>query len=256
MGKSLISERIPSICLTTRLHQFRELMKNHSLKNRHIVVTGGLGVLGRAVGSVLAEHGARVVLLDRALAQDVSGMSAVIGGVDLTDSEAARTALDQASQQMHGFDGLVNVAGGFRWETLEAGSLDAWDSLYAMNLRSTVVTSREALPHLLRAQAAGIVNVGALAAQKAGAGMGAYAASKAGVARLTEALAEELKDRGVRVNAVLPSILDTPANRSEMPDADTSRWVSPRALANVIAFLLSDDASAVTGACVPVAGRV
>lgn len=231
-------------------------MKNHSLKNRHIVVTGGLGVLGRAVGSVLAEHGARVVLLDRALAQDVSGMSAVIGGVDLTDSEAARTALDQASQQMHGFDGLVNVAGGFRWETLEAGSLDAWDSLYAMNLRSTVVTCREALPHLLRAQVAGIVNVGALAAQKAGAGMGAYAASKAGVARLTEALAEELKDRGVRVNAVLPSILDTPANRSDMPDADTSRWVSPRALANVIAFLLSDDASAVTGACVPVAGRV
>ena len=121
---------------------------------------------------------------------------------------------------------------------------------------ASTVTSREALPHLLRAQAAGIVNLGALAAQKAGAGMGAYAASKAGVARLTEALAEELKDRGVRVNAVLPSILDTPANRSEMPDADTSRWVSPRALANVIAFLLSDDASAVTGACVPVAGRV
>jgi NAD(P)-dependent dehydrogenase (short-subunit alcohol dehydrogenase family) len=231
-------------------------MKNLSLKNRHIVVTGGLGVLGRVVGTVLAEHGACVALVDRVLVQEAPGITAVIGGVELTDPEATRTAFDQASQQMHGFDGLVNVAGGFRWETLEAGSLEAWDSLYAMNLRSAVVTCREALPHLLRAQAAGIVNVGALAAQKASAGMGAYAASKAGIDRLTEALAEELKDRGVRVNAVLPSILDTPANRSDMPDADTSRWVSPRALANVIAFLLSEDASAVTGASVPVAGRV
>jgi NAD(P)-dependent dehydrogenase (short-subunit alcohol dehydrogenase family) len=231
-------------------------MSEHSLANRHIVVTGGVGTLGRAVGAVLAEQGARVVLLDRAPAQDVPGMVAVIGGVDLTDSEATRSALAQARDQLNGLDGLVNVAGGFRWETLEAGSLESWDALYAMNLRSTVVACREALPHLLRAPAAGIVNVGALAAQKAGAGMGAYAASKAGVARLTEALAEELKDRGVRVNAVLPSILDTPTNRADMPDADATRWVPPRSLAAVIAFLLSDDASAVTGACIPVAGRV
>ena len=231
-------------------------MTELSLANRHIVVTGGLGVLGRAVGAVLAEHGARVVLLDRAPAQDVPGMAAVIGGVDLTDPEATRSAFDQASERLHGFDGLVNVAGGFRWETLESGSLESWDALYAMNLRSTVVACREALPRLVKAAGSGIVNVGALAAQKAGMGMGAYAASKAGVARLTEALAEELKDRGVRVNAVLPSILDTPANRADMPDADTARWVSPRSLAAVIAFLLSDDASDVTGACVPVAGRV
>lgn len=231
-------------------------MSEHSLANRHLVVTGGLGVLGRAVGAVLAEQGARVVLLDRAPGQEVPEMVAVIGGVDLTDPEATRSALVRASDQLHGFDGLVNVAGGFRWETLEAGSLESWDALYAMNLRSTVVACREALPHLLRAPAAGIVNVGALAAQKAGTGMGAYAASKAGVARLTEALAEELKDRGVRVNAVLPSILDTPANRADMPDADTTRWVPPRSLAAVIAFLLSEDASAVTGACIPVAGRV
>ena len=231
-------------------------MTELSLANRHIVVTGGLGVPGRAVGAVLAEHGARVVLLDRAPAHDVPGMVAVIGGVDLTDPEVTRLAFDQASERLQGFDGLVNVAGGFRWETLESGSLESWDALYAMNLRSTVVTCREALPRLVKAAGSGIVNVGALAAQKAGMGMGAYAASKAGVARLTEALAEELKDRGVRVNAVLPSILDTPTNRADMPDADTARWVSPRSLAAVIAFLLSDDASDVTGACVPVAGRV
>jgi NAD(P)-dependent dehydrogenase (short-subunit alcohol dehydrogenase family) len=231
-------------------------MTELSLANRHIVVTGGLGVLGRAVGAVLAEHGALVVLLDRVPAQDVPGMAAVIGGVDLTDPEATRSAFDQASERLDGFDGLVNVAGGFRWETLESGSLESWDALYAMNLRSTVGACREALPRLVKAAGSGIVNVGALAAQKAGMGMGAYAASKAGVARLTEALAEELKDRAVRVNAVLPSILDTPANRADMPDADATRWVPPRSLAAVIAFLLSDDASAVTGACVPVAGRV
>lgn len=231
-------------------------MTELSLANRHIVVTGGLGELGRAVGAVLAEHGARVVLLDRAPALDVPGVTAVIGGVDLTDPDATQQAFEQAAERLNGFDGLVNVAGGFRWETLESGSLESWDVLYAMNLRSTVVACREALPRLVGAGGSGIVNVGALAAQKAGMGMGAYAASKAGVARLTEALAEELKDRGVRVNAVLPSILDTPANRADMPDADAKRWVPPRSLASVIAFLLSDDASAVTGACVPVAGRV
>lgn len=253
---SLICEQNASICLTSGFHQLPATMTELSLANRHIVVTGGLGVLGRAVGAVLAEHGARVVLLDRAPALHVPGVTAVIGGVDLSDPDAARQAFEQAAERLNGFDGLVNVAGGFRWETLESGSLESWDALYAMNLRSTVVACREALPRLVSAGGSGIVNVGALAAQKAGMGMGAYAASKAGVARLTEALAEELKDRGVRVNAVLPSILDTPANRADMPDADAKRWVPPRSLASVIAFLLSDDASAVTGACVPVAGRV
>lgn len=231
-------------------------MSEHSLSNRHVVVTGGLGVLGRAVGAVLLAHGARVVLVDRVGAQEVPGVTAVIGGVDLANPAAARSAFQQASEQLQGFDGLVNAAGGFRWETLESGALESWDALYSTNLRSSVVACREALPLLLACPGAGIVNVGALAAQKAAAGMGAYSASKAGVARLTEALADELKDRGVRVNAVCPSILDTPANRADMPDADTTRWVSPQSLAAVIAFLLSDDASAITGACIPVAGRV
>jgi len=125
-----------------------------------------------------------------------------------------------------------------------------------MNLRTALLASQLALPHLLRSPRASIVNVGALAAQKAASGMGAYAASKAAVARLTEAMAEEFKERGLRVNAVLPSILDTPPNRADMPSADFSRWVTPDALAAVIAFLLSADAAAVTGACLPVTGRV
>ena len=118
-------------------------------------------------------------------------------------------------------------------------------------------TSRAALPHLIKRGGGRIVNIGAgAAATKAGAGMGAYTASKAGVAKLTESLAEEVKDRGVTVNALLPSIIDTPANRADMPNADFSRWVAPRAIADVILFLLSDQASAVTGALIPVSGRV
>jgi NAD(P)-dependent dehydrogenase (short-subunit alcohol dehydrogenase family) len=119
-----------------------------------------------------------------------------------------------------------------------------------------VVSCQSALPYLLKSGNGRIVNVGALGAVKAAAGMGAYAASKAGVARLTEALADEMKGRGVTVNAILPSILDTPKNRLDDPQADFTRWVTPVEAAEVIAFLISDQASAVTGALLPVAGRV
>lgn len=229
------------------------------LEARSIVVTGGFGALGRAVATRLIADGARVALLDRAPVPAgglPAGVSLALGDIDLSD-EALCSAVYAQVREAHGsVDGLVNVAGGFVWEPIEGGSLETWDRLYTMNVRTTVASCRAAVPHLLAGRAGRIVNVGALAAQKAGMGMAAYAASKSGVARLTESLAEELKDRGVTVNAVLPSIIDTPANRADMPDADTSRWVAPEKLAAVIAFLLSDDASAVTGACLPVAGRL
>lgn len=232
---------------------------SQSLQDKTIVVTGGFGVLGRTLGDLLLARGARVALLDRA---ELSGSLPeaaklhAIGGVDLTSVDAAAEAFNRVVEHFGRIDGLVNVAGGFAWETLESGSLDTWDRMYQMNVRTAVVASQAALPHLAATGSGRIVNVGALAALKAGMGMGAYAASKAGVVRLTEALAEEVKDRGVTVNAVLPSIIDTPTNRADMPDADPSRWVSPAALASVIAFLLSNDAAPVTGACLPVCGRV
>jgi NAD(P)-dependent dehydrogenase (short-subunit alcohol dehydrogenase family) len=230
-------------------------MTQPSLQNLRVVITGGLGALGRAVGVSLATRGARVLLLDRAAAP--AGASNVIGGVDLADPAATATAMQQAASQLGGgIDTLVNIAGGFTWEPLDGGALETWDRMYQMNLRTAVVACQQALPLLLASSCGSIVNVGALASTKAGAGMGAYAASKSGVARLTEALAEECKDRGLRVNAVLPSILDTPANRASMPDADATRWVQPAQLAAVIAFLISEDAAAVTGALLPVAGRV
>jgi NAD(P)-dependent dehydrogenase (short-subunit alcohol dehydrogenase family) len=176
--------------------------------------------------------------------------------VDLADAGAARAALDDAARRLGGLDARVNVAGAFRWETLADGSLETWDLLYRVNLRTALAASQAALPHLRASGGGRIVNIGAAASAKAGAGMGAYAASKSGVARLTEALAEELKDERITVNAVLPSIIDTPPNRADMPKADFDRWVKPEQLADVIVFLLSDRAQAVTGALLPVVGRV
>ncbi|MGO0684274.1 SDR family NAD(P)-dependent oxidoreductase [Pseudomonas fulva] len=232
---------------------------SQSLLDKRVVVTGGFGALGSALSKYLLAQGARVALLDRSEAPahllDTHNLIC-LSNVDLTSSDSAAAAFEQVAVQWGGIDGLVNVAGGFAWETLEGGSLATWDRLYQMNVRTAVVSAQVALAYLLRASAGRIVNIGALASVKAAAGMGAYAASKAGVARLTEALAEELKDRGVTVNAVLPSIIDTPANRADMPDADSSRWVTPKALSGVVAFLLSDEAAAVTGALLPVGGRV
>jgi NAD(P)-dependent dehydrogenase (short-subunit alcohol dehydrogenase family) len=178
------------------------------------------------------------------------------GEVDLGDASAARRAFDQVAQRCGGLDGLVNVAGGFRWEKLEDGAIETWDRMFALNVRTAVLASQAALPHLLKRGQGRIVNVGAAAAAQAALGMGAYAAAKSGVARLTEAMAEEFKDRGITVNAVLPSILDTAANRAEMPNADPARWVAPHALARVVLFLLSSDAGPITGALIPVRGRV
>jgi NAD(P)-dependent dehydrogenase (short-subunit alcohol dehydrogenase family) len=153
-------------------------------------------------------------------------------------------------------DVLVNIAGTFRFETLEKGDTQTWDLLFKVNVKTAVNAARAALPFLLESGSGRIVNVGANAAIKAGAGMGPYAASKAGVHRFTESLAEELKGRGVTVNAVLPSIIDTPANRADMPNADFSKWVTPAELAGVILFLASDEAKAITGALIPVTGGV
>ena len=128
--------------------------------------------------------------------------------------------------------------------------------MFAVNLKSALFTSRAAIPFLRQSQQGRIINIGANAALKAGAGMGAYTASKSGLHRLTESLAEELKAVGITVNAVLPSVIDTPANRADMPKADFTTWVTPRALAEVILFLASDAGAPITGALLPVTGRV
>lgn len=220
---------------------------------RSIIVTGGFGILGQAVAAAFAAQGDEVARIDFAPSAKAEIPGALdIGGVDLTDAAKTAAALEQVVAAHGGIDVLVNVAGGFTWETLEDGSIESWAKMQAMNLTSNATITKLALPHLIAAEEARVINIGAGAALKAGAGMGAYAASKSGVHRLTEALAEELAGKGVTVNAILPSIIDTPANRADMPDADFSQWVKPQAIAAVILFLASPAAGAVTGALIPV----
>ena len=220
----------------------------------HVVVTGAAGALGRDVVSLLSESGHTVTGIDVAESVESDRLALGIGSTDLGDTGQTVAAIEQAVAENGPIDGLVNVAGGFAWETIADGSADTWDRMYAMNVRSALNACESALPHL--SAAASIVNIGAGAAANAGLGMGAYAASKSGVANLTQALAEELKGKGIRVNAVLPSIIDTPANRKDMPDADFSSWVTGGELAQVIRFLLTPEASGITGAQIPVLGRV
>jgi NAD(P)-dependent dehydrogenase (short-subunit alcohol dehydrogenase family) len=226
------------------------------LSGKVVAVTGAFGALGTAVAATLSNFGARVARLDHAPLPTQSPQGSLrYGGIDLADDAAAASILNQIVQETGRLDGLVNIAGGFRFEKLEGGTLENWDAMYRMNLRTAVACCKAALPYLLKSGNARIINIGAMGALKASAGMGGYAASKAGVAKLTEALADELKDRGITVNALLPSTLDTARNRLDMPTADFSRWVEPAAIGDVIAFLLSDSASAVTGALIPIAGR-
>jgi NAD(P)-dependent dehydrogenase (short-subunit alcohol dehydrogenase family) len=225
-----------------------------------VVITGAAGVLGAAVARAFLSAGASLALMDRAAAsqdplKDSADAHVFFGGIDLTDLAQAQRAMDTAASRLGGIDVLVNIAGGFRWETIAAGSLETWDFLYSINLKTALCACKAALGYLPTDNGR-IVNVGAAAAAKAGTGMGAYTASKAGVAKLTEALAEELKDKGINVNAVLPTIIDTPANRADMPKADFTRWVAPEALADVIVFLSSHAARAITGASILVSGRV
>lgn len=225
-----------------------------NLKDKVIIVTGGLGTLGRAVSSAAVAAGATVVCVDVVDGQPAEGVNAS-PALDLGDAEATKAAFADIAKQYGRIDGLVNVAGGFAWETVDDGSIETWDRLYQMNVRTAVNASKAALAHIPKSGGR-IVSIGAAGAVKADMGLGAYAASKSGVARFTEALAEEVKARNITVNAVLPSIIDTQPNRNDMPDADFSTWVSPQALADVILFLLSSQAEAVTGALIPVTGRV
>lgn len=225
------------------------------MSERVIVITGGHGVLGRAVVEAALADGLKVAIIDHARGPSVRDGVLELGGVDLTDAAAAARAIDAVASHFGRLDALLNIAGGFVWQTTD--DVDpAWGKMFALNLTTALNASRAALPHLKRSDEGRIVNVGANGALKSAAGMGAYAGSKSGVHRLTESLAEELKSTSVTVNAVLPSILDTDQNRKDMPDADPATWVQPSDLARVMLFLASPESRAISGALIPVTGRV
>jgi NAD(P)-dependent dehydrogenase (short-subunit alcohol dehydrogenase family) len=216
-----------------------------------VVITGGFGVLGQAVASAFKTAGFKVALLDRSQAADQEA-DFTLGIVDLADPVQAGAAFDQARAALGEVQVLVNLAGAFRFEMIE-GDPDVWDHLFTANLKTCANMCRAGARSMPSGGA--IINVGAAAAERAGAGMGAYAASKAGVARLTESLAAELGGR-IRVNAVLPLIIDTPQNRRDMPDLDPGAWTAPAAVAEVILFLATDASRAINGALIPVSAAV
>ncbi|WP_369724177.1 MULTISPECIES: SDR family oxidoreductase [unclassified Bradyrhizobium] len=226
------------------------------MQGKVLIVTGALGALGKVVADIAQSRGARIAGIDHAPTQTPATAERIeIGSVDLSDAAQAKAAVEAAAKHFGQLDALINIAGGFAFEPVGDGDITTWQRMYALNVLTALNTARAALPHLAAAKVGRIVNIGAMGALQAGAGMGPYAASKAGVHRLTEALANEWKGK-VTVNAVLPSTIDTQANRTSMPKADFSKWVTPQELAEVILFLASDAASGVTGALIPVSGRV
>lgn len=226
------------------------------LTDKVVVVTGAFGQLGRAMTQELLKQGGKAALLDVAAGEPPTGAAAKAWKVDLTSQHDVKGVLEEVATHFGGIDALVNIAGGFRWQTLEKSEdLKEWSAMFSLNLMTCVSASKGVLPHLQRRGAGRIINIGSMAGLKGGSGLGAYSASKAGVLRFTEALAEEVKLQGITVNAVLPSTIDTPQNRKDMPDAKFDRWVKAEEIAGVISFLLSDRASAITGAALPITGK-
>ncbi len=222
------------------------------LSGKTVVVTGGLGILGNAIGSVAADAGAKVALIDYASAESLAYASLTLTGIDLADFAAADRAFAEIADKLGPIDALMNIAGGFAWSKVEDSDASFWEHLYRSNVLAAVAASKAALPRMHASGA--IVNVAAAATAKAGAGMAAYTAAKSGVLRVTEALAEELKPRRIRVNAVSPTTIDTPRNRADMPKADTSAWIAPKRLARIMLFLAFEESHPVNGANVLVGG--
>jgi len=233
------------------------------LTDRVVIVTGAAGNLGTAVAQAFETAGAKLVLVDRDpdrlphLFPKLAGSADcyLAAPVDLTDEIAVKAMVDETLKRFGRIDVLVNVAGGYRGGTpVHETPLATWDFLLNLNARTAYTASSAVIPTMLRQGSGKIVNVAARAALQGAAKLGAYSASKSAVMRLTEAMAAELKNDGINVNCVLPGTIDTPDNRTAMPNADTGRWVQPEALADVILFLASDAARAVHGAAIPVYG--
>jgi NAD(P)-dependent dehydrogenase (short-subunit alcohol dehydrogenase family) len=222
---------------------------------RTVMVTGAAGNLGRAVAATFADLGAKLVLLDMKRGNLQDAEKQLFLETNLFDPESVHAAVGKAVDRFGRIDVLCNIAGGFRMGAPVHETKDEdWDFLFDVNARSVLYTARAVVPLMLKAGGGKIVNIGAYAAQRGAAAMGAYVASKSAVIRLTESMAAELREKGINVNCVLPTIIDTPENRAAMPDADPRRWVAPQDLAAVIVFLSSDAARAVHGAALPVTG--
>ena len=227
-----------------------------SLAGKVTLITGGTGALGRSVCAVFQEAGSRVhttyIMDDEARKMGEVLPEVTCHKVDLTDEEAVRALVSG----LPALDILINVVGGFAMAPITETSLADWQRMQRMNLDTVFLTCREAIRRMEGQGAGRIINVGAFAVTRKPAGMAAYTTSKAAVLHLTEVLAEETLAGGITVNAVLPTVMDTPGNRAAMPDADVSTWVPLGNVARAMVFLAEADAWPITGACIPLRGHL
>jgi len=252
------ADALPTAGALGRMPTTRE---RHAMQfeNRTVMITGAAGNLGRAVASAFGAAGARLALVDI----DGDGLRHAFGddtdalrlAADLFDHTSVVSAVDDALHLFGRIDVLCNLAGGFAMgEAVHETSDRTWHRMLDLNAGSVVNMARAVVPAMLDAGGGRIVNVAAMGGLRGAAGLSAYAVAKSAVIRLTESMSAELRDSGINVNCVMPSIIDTPENRAAMPDADPARWVAPAALADVIMFLASDGARAIHGAAIPVVG--
>jgi NAD(P)-dependent dehydrogenase (short-subunit alcohol dehydrogenase family) len=230
--------------------------------NKVCVITGAAGNLGRALASAFASAGASLVLLDHTESHLRSAYGAgderrMPLRADVLDRASVSDAVARALARFARIDVLCNVAGGFEMgKPVHETSDETWQHMLDLNAKSVIHMAYAVVPAMLAKRYGKIVNIAAAAGLSGKAQMGAYTAAKSAVIRLTESMSAELRDQGINVNCVLPSIIDTPQNRAAMPGVDPDRWVAPAALAEVIMFLASDKSSAIHGAALPVTGRV
>ena len=220
-----------------------------------VLVTGACGIVGTAMWQTLTQAGYNVIGVD--MANELPFENAKVdfrGGIDLSNEAAVIGLAETLKQEGYALNGLVNIAGGFVWEEALSGDSSTWTRMFQINLMTALNTCKAMAPLLTNPGA--IINIGAAAADKASTGMGAYTASKSAVIKLSEALNEELRANGVRVNVISPTIVDTPTNRNDMPDAAFDDWVSPAQIADLTAFLLSDAALAINGENIRIRGKV
>jgi NAD(P)-dependent dehydrogenase (short-subunit alcohol dehydrogenase family) len=235
-----------------------------SLSDKVVMITGAAGNLGQAVTRIVQELGGKTLLVERSrehLEKAFGDLASskkhwLADDTDLTDPASTQRMVDEAHGRFGRIDGLVNTVGAFRGgKPVHEGDLGDWDFLYDVNVRTALNACRAVVPHMLKSGQGRIIAIASRNAFQGSPKYAAYSAAKAAVLRLTESLSGELKHGGITANCIVPGTIDTPQNRSSMPNADHSTWVAPEQIANVIAFLLSTEAGAVTGAAIPVYGR-
>lgn len=231
------------------------------LKDKVAIITGGTGALGRAVVSAFLDEGAKVVstyIVDEEL-KEISSMIKNPGLAliksDVTKEKQVAKVVKKTLERFRRIDVLINIVGAFAYAMIHDTDERTWDRMMTINLKSTFLCSKAVLPQMIEQNYGKMINISSRPALKGSAGVGAYAASKAGVLNLTQTIADEVRDYDINVNAILPSTIDTPANRRAMPKADFLKWVKPEEIARVMVFLASDDSRPINGAGIPVYGK-